>query len=162
MKPLVIGLGNRDRGDDAVGLVVADLLADRGDHDVVAWEGSELDLLDLWRGRPDVVLVDAVVSGRMPGTVQELDATSLEAVASSIAGSSHGFDLVWVVKLARRLGALPERLRIVAVEAADLGHGAGLSAPVELASGEVVEQLSAWSRNPVVDVAVRPATVHGA
>jgi len=74
-RPLVIGVGNRDRGDDAVGPVVADAVADRcGDAvESIVVEGDLADLALRWGDAQTVVVVDAMVGGAAPGTVVELD-----------------------------------------------------------------------------------------
>ncbi|MGA8248276.1 MAG: hypothetical protein WB797_15335, partial [Nocardioides sp.] len=60
---LVVGLGQPDRGDDAVGPEVARAVATRGLPGVRVLEREDpADLLDTWRGHDLVVLVDAVRS----------------------------------------------------------------------------------------------------
>ena len=75
---VVIGVGNRMRGDDAAGLVVIDRLTGRLPADVrlVESAGDVTHLLDAWRDASRAIVVDAVVSGEEPGTVHRLDARS--------------------------------------------------------------------------------------
>ena len=93
-------------------------------------------LIDLMAGRDLVVVVDAVRSGAAPGTLHVRDAGAADPPLPSWgagATSTHGFGLAEVLDLARTLGALPERLVVVGVEAAGFDHGAQLSPAVSAA-----------------------------
>jgi hydrogenase maturation protease len=122
---LVIGIGNDSRGDDAAGLEVARLA------DGVPFVGDLSGLLELWSGEDDIVVVDAMRSGRLPGTVVWFDVTAgdpLPPLRSDV--SSHLFDLSQAVELARTLGRMPWRLRVVGIEIVDVELGEELSDPV--------------------------------
>ncbi len=144
MSRLVIGLGHRDRGDDAVGLVVAERLTELG-LDAVAWEGSELDLLEVWETHDHVVVVDALVSGSPVGTIRRLAADEVGPHATDLTGGSHGFGLPWLVQLAETLGRLPPRLEIIAIEAGGCELGHPLHPMVAQAADAVVADLVANS-----------------
>jgi hydrogenase maturation protease len=134
---LVVGLGQVDRGDDAVGPAVARAVADRGLDGVVVMEHEDpTSLIDSWEGHDLVVVVDAVRAGSPGGTVHLLEAGA-EAVALPVSSwatagrdGTHAFGLGPVVELARALGRLPRRLVLVGVEAEQLDHGAALSPAV--------------------------------
>ena len=136
MTRLVVGLGNADRGDDAVGLDVARrvLALSPADVDVVTTDDPAA-LLDLWAGADDVVVVDAVVSRGEPGTVVRVDggATGLPIHGWSV-GGSHALGLGAAVELSRALGRLPARLVIVGVE---IGRSAPGSEPSPAVSAAV-------------------------
>ena len=70
-RPIVIGLGNPDRGDDAAGRVVAQILKSRGarGYDVVEARGEATEILALFEGRENVTLIDACVSGAPAGAL---------------------------------------------------------------------------------------------
>ena len=139
MRTAVIGLGNRDRGDDAVGLLVADRLAARRPGcDVLAWERPELDLLEVLGGYDRVVLVDAVRSGAPVGTVLVREGVP----ATDGPGGSHGFGVGAVLRLAASLGRLPADLRLVLVEIGSTDHGAALAPAVDGAADGLVGRLA--------------------
>lgn len=134
---LVIGLGQPDRGDDAVGPEVARAVAARGLSGVEVVERADpLDLLDAWAGHDLVVLVDAVRSGAPAGTLHRVDAGAARdavparAWAASGRGGTHAWGIGEVVGLARALGRLPGHLVVLGVEAEGFEHGAPLSAGV--------------------------------
>jgi hydrogenase maturation protease len=76
------------------------------------------------------VVVDAACSGRPPGTVLVLDAHRQQLPVWAGAGSTHAFGLDAVVELLAALGRLPQRLLLVAIEAAGFDPGAALSPAV--------------------------------
>lgn len=132
---LVIGLGSRDRGDDAVGSVVAAEVAALGLPGVrVLVHEDPTCLVELWGEADDVVVVDAVRSGAAPGTVRVLDASTGaladRAWAGTGRGGTHAFGVAAAVELARALRRLPPRLLLVGVEASSFEHGASLSPAV--------------------------------
>ena len=118
MTALVVALGHPDRGDDAVGGLVADRLPERPDVVVHRVPGDPSRLLDdpLWATADTVVVVDAVRTGAPPGTVQRWDAAGLVRPGAAITTETHGLGLVSVLALADALGRLPARCTIVGVE----------------------------------------------
>lgn len=146
---LVVGLGSVDRGDDAVGPVVAglvsDVVADRRIEDVrVILHEDPTALIDLWSGAGLVVVVDAVVSGQEAGTIHVLETGAGEQALPTSAWSgagragTHAFGVAGSVELARALHRLPPRLVLLGIEAASFDHGAPLSEPVTAAVDRAV------------------------
>lgn len=144
---LVVGLGSPDRGDDAVGVVVARAVAARGlpGVDVLTHE-DPTDLVELWSGRQLVVVVDAVRSGAEPGTIAVVETGAdgerlpEPAWGRTGRGGTHAFGLASAVELARALHRLPGRVALVGIEASSFEHGAPLSAPVAAAVPLAVER----------------------
>ncbi|MEZ5727107.1 MAG: hydrogenase maturation protease [Burkholderiaceae bacterium] len=128
-RPLVIGIGEPMRGDDAFGRRVAQALAAMNDArvDVVECRGAADALLELFEGRDRVVIVDACRSGEMPGTMTRFDATTGPLPAVLDAASTHGFGLAAGIELARSLGRLPRACIVLAVVGEDFGVGRRLS-----------------------------------
>ena len=129
MKPLVVGLGSVDRGDDAVGVLVVRQVADVPGVDVVEVSDPSR-LVDLGAGRDVMVLVDAVSSGSAPGTVHVLEVGEEALPIRSAAASTHWVGLDEVIELARVLDMLPVRVVLVGIEAGSLERGSELTAPV--------------------------------
>ena len=151
--PLVVGLGAPDRGDDAVGVVVARGVAARclPGVDVVVHE-DPTDLVELWTGRELVVVVDAVRSGAEPGSVVLLETGAVGERLPEAAwgrtgrGGTHAFGLAAAVELARALRRLPPRVVLVGVEAISFEHGAPLSPPAAAAVPTAVDRVLAIVR----------------
>lgn len=134
-RTLVIGLGNPDRGDDGVGICVAQTLEGTLPDDVTlkTRRSDMLALLEDWRGYDVVICVDAAASMGNPGHIHRIepDADALP-VAPGLA-SSHGIGLAESLALSRALGTAPKRLVVFAIEGVSFETGAALSPEVAAA-----------------------------
>ncbi len=142
---LVVGVGNEDRGDDALGPLAARLLARAwGDAPppglrVLAWTGDPTGLLDVWTGVQRLVLIDAMVSGAAPGSCCRYGGDA--AFVSAGATSSHGFGLAGALALARALGRAPPSVEVWGIEGARFGAGEPLTPAVRSAVEALVARL---------------------
>lgn len=144
---IIIGIGNRFRQDDAVGLVVARRLRALTPHfPVVEHEGDPLDLLSRWDGHDLAILIDALNAPDEVGRVRRFDPGEHVRPAGEAIVSSHGHSLWDAYTLAGLLGQQPERVLIYAISGARFGHGENLSAAVEHAVDEVVASVLAEVR----------------
>ncbi len=151
-RPLVIGLGAEARSDDGIGLDVVRALRTEPALPAEVVEGpADLSrLLDLWSGRPLVILVDAVRSGAPPGTVVRWDGGEATRLPSGLALSTHGLSLPDMLHLAAFLGRLPPRLVVFGIEAREFGPGTDRSPEVRGAVPDVCRRI-------VREIAGRPA-----
>ncbi len=148
---LVVGLGSPDRGDDAVGPVVARRVASLGLAGVrVLAHEDPTDLVESMTGASAVVVVDAVWSpGSTPGQLVVLETGDGAAPLPEDAwertgrGGTHAFGLASAVELARALRRLPPRVVLVGVVASTFEHGAGLSPAVRAAVEPAVATIRA-------------------
>ncbi|HHT9130352.1 MAG TPA: hydrogenase maturation protease [Candidatus Brocadiaceae bacterium] len=149
---LVIGVGNAYRGDDVVGLVVAQHLKEQAlEHVNVLEEGGDgVALMESWRNADTVILVDAVYSGAKPGTLHRFDAYAQPIPVKFFHYSTHTFGVAEAIELSRTLNQLPPRLIIYGIEGKCFEAGAGLSFEVEEAARTVVKciQRDIYSINP--------------
>jgi hydrogenase maturation protease len=146
---LIVGIGNPDGGDDAVGREVVRLLRRRtpAGIEVLHESGEATRLLSLLQEAEVAVLVDAAVSGAAPGTVRRFDAGA-GALPSGLAElSSHGLGLAQAIELARALGAAPQRCIVYAIEGRRFEPGAPLSPEAARAAAEVAESILAEMRS---------------
>jgi hydrogenase maturation protease len=134
----VIGVGQRDRGDDSVGLdLAAHLRAEATDIlDIVSGAAEAAALLAQLEGAPAAIVVDCVRGGGSPGTVLRLgpDIASWPPCRPT---SSHGNALADALALGGALGCLPPRLVVFGIVGEAFGLGAPVSAAVRLAVPEV-------------------------
>jgi hydrogenase maturation protease len=137
---MVIGVGNRWRGDDAAGLAVAQRVREltRSGIDAHEVEGDATTLVETWSGADAVVIVDAATSGAPPGTIRRFDARSVPLPARCVRSSTHAFGVPDAIELARALGRLPARLEVYAIEGASFTAGDRLTPAV----GQAVEWLA--------------------
>jgi hydrogenase maturation protease len=141
---LVVGIGQRDRGDDVAGLLVADLLRDT--TGVVA-RGLEVDATAIlsdpaWDASDRVVLVDAVRTGAPPGTVHRWDGEAVGRLEPRPEVSSHGLGLDTTVRLATALGRCPRRLQLLGIEGSSFVTGTPPSPAVTAAAHRLAGELA--------------------
>lgn len=143
--PLVIGVGQEQRGDDAAGLWVARRLAERAAPGlrVVEHDGDGMDLLLSWEGAEQVIVVDAVVSGsRAVGDVHRYEADREPLPAEIFAGAStHALGVADAIELARAVERLPKRIVVYGIEGACFDTGSTPGPEVERAVNRVAEQV---------------------
>jgi hydrogenase maturation protease len=137
---VVIGVGNRWRRDDAAGMEVVAALRGRVDDAVILVEsdGEPARLLDAFALAPDVVMVDAVVTGAESGTIHRFTSENLPR-QMGIGQSSHLVQLVESIELGKLLGRLPNGLVLIGIEATDFSNGEGMTPPVAAAIASAVD-----------------------
>jgi hydrogenase maturation protease len=138
MQRIVIGIGNRDRGDDGAGIAVAEELTELTTHAVAS---GSLDLYELWTADDDVVVVDAMRSGATPGTVRSFDVTD-EPLPDETFASTHSFGPAASIEIARALGRMPASIEVIGIEAGDFTAGAAMSPAVARAVRDVTRGIA--------------------
>ena len=144
----LIGIGQDLRGDSAAGMETVRLWqktypATAADPRVCVKQPGMpgLELIELLGDTDAVLLVDAVQSGAVPGT---LHLVKLEQVDPSVkpGGSSHGWGAGETLALARELKyALPEQIFILGIEAASFAMDTPLSKAVSDSLAKAVEMI---------------------
>ncbi len=101
--PIIVALGNPDRGDDGAVLRVAARF--QGEAPVVLAGRPGASLLDLLSPERDTILLDVVRSGSTPGTLHRIPLSELDPdLLPDLRVSSHGFGPGEAIALARALG----------------------------------------------------------
>jgi hydrogenase maturation protease len=136
----IVCCGTPCRGDDAVGLVVAERLQQLG-IEISACTGEATDLLLAMNGAEEVLIVDAVVTKGAPaGTIYEWHDGGTEFQHNSF--TTHGLGVAEGIALARVLGRLPERIHLYSIEAKTLELGGEVSAEVRRATDELARRIA--------------------
>ncbi len=134
---VVAGLGNLHRHDDAAGLIIAEKVerAGTGGVDNIGPIEDPLDLLGAWDGAEHAVVVDAVRTGAIPGTVHVIellaDAAHRATLPERPEVSTHGIGLAGVLRLAAATGTAPRRVTAVGIEGQNFERGQGLTDSVQ-------------------------------
>lgn len=124
MRPLLIGIGNCLRGDDGAGPDLVSRLriqCTQGqtkwqDFDICVSDGNAMSLVDLWVGRQDVIIVDAIWDPtKHPGSLIVLDAKDLGSMGNHLRSSTHSFGLNDAIKISKSLENLPPRITILGI-----------------------------------------------
>ena len=142
-RTVVIGIGNRLRGDDWAGIAVAERLRDRVPLgvDVVSCHEEPSRLMDAWEGADSVVLIDTVSSGAPAGTLHRFEAGDEAIPARTFRSSTHAIGIADTIELARALGRLPRRVRVYGIEAGSFTTGAEPTQAVESAVAFLVKDV---------------------
>jgi hydrogenase maturation protease len=158
---LVIGVGNDYSGDDAVGRVVARELKsiEGGSVRVVEESGEGTALIQVWKGTDLVIVVDAVHSGGVPGTIYRFDTEAQPIPTRFFRYSTHAFSVAEAIELARALSQLPAKLVVYGIEGKNFASGAALSSEAAAAVGEVVGRIKEEAVSGSFDVTLSQAPV---
>jgi len=140
---VIIGIGNRYRGDDALGCIVAAELGSMSLPGVrcIEHDGEPAALIESWQGVEQVVLIDAVSSGAAAGTVRHFDLAKQALPEEFNLYSTHAFGVPQAVELARALDKLPPQIAFVGVEGECFDAGVELSAAVRQAKDIVIAEI---------------------
>lgn len=142
----IVGCGNANRCDDAVGVEVARRmrghLAARSDVQVFDCGTAGMEVMFAARGTDHLIIVDASSTGSEPGTIYEVPGEELE---QDYTPSLNLHDFRWDHALAagRQIFAAdyPSRVEVFLIEAERLDLGLDLSPSVARAADRVVEKL---------------------
>lgn len=117
---VIIGMGNPQLSDDGVGLAVAVAVAEqlkgRMKLTVTELNTGGIRLMEAMAGFRQAVVVDAMLSGAPPGTVQRFDPGNFVTTRNTF--SSHDTDFTTAYDLGKMAGVpLPEQLSFWGIEA---------------------------------------------
>ncbi|MBK1876241.1 hydrogenase maturation protease [Pelagicoccus mobilis] len=139
---LVIGIGNPERQDDSIGIVIARKLKEWSPDKITAIEasGEATELIERFGQASKIIVVDAVCSGQEVGCIHCIDAIEKPIPTDWFSQySTHDFGLAEAVELARNLGQLPQSLLIIGIEGMCFEMGTNLSPEVEDAIRPAIE-----------------------
>lgn len=145
----IAGIGNRWRGDDALGVTLVERLADAPPAGVECrlWEAADALTLahELLGLATPVLVVDAADLGAPPATWRLLAADEVRLHDPCGSASTHGLRLATGIELAQALG-FDRRLWLFAVQPDRCEVGAGLSPALAAALDSLIEALRAAAR----------------
>ena len=138
-----VGVGSEFRGDDAIGLRVLRQLKGYLPAGARAIEltGDQSYLLELMRFTDAMIIVDAVQSPAPAGTVFRINAGHGPVRKEFLPFSTHSFDSVNAVELARALGILPVTTLIYGIVGKDFSYTTKLTPEVSEAVDIIEERI---------------------
>jgi hydrogenase maturation protease len=146
----IIGLGNPLRGDDGVGVRVAELLAAcqlPKDVEVIDGGTQGLGVVNLMEGRQRVIFVDAANIGKTPGEFIRftLDEVDLSGGSSPLGEGQHlnvhYAGLREALLLAQALDTLPRTVVVFGVQPANTDWESRLSPEVEAGLADLIDAI---------------------
>jgi hydrogenase maturation protease len=146
---LIVGVGNGYRSDDAVGLYVSRRIEREKIRNVSVINGISdgTSLLDLWDKREQVILIDAVCSGREAGFLHRFDGLAENIPEEYFSAySTHSFTIPGTIELGKTLNMLPRKMVVFGIEGRNFEAGNKLSPSVKQAAQiliiEIIESLN--------------------
>ncbi len=137
---VILGVGNLVRGDDGVGVHVAQALLARGcPEGVTVLDGGTAPLDALaYVGLVDrLIIVDAADLGEAPGAIRRLTPDDLlPAQGDSV--SLHDLDLLWALGVLRATGQEPAQVTIIGVQPESLDWSTDLSPALSARLDEII------------------------
>lgn len=163
MRILVLGTGNILLTDEAIGVYIAQALADRyilPDYvDVMDGGTAGMELLGSMAGRDHLIITDAIVTTKSaPGTIRILRDEEVPALFTNKI-SPHQLGLSDVLSALRFTGEFPAKLTLVGVVPASLEPGIGMTPLREATVEPALQQVLAILRESGVE-AVKKETAH--
>ena len=133
--PLVVGYGNTLRGDDAAGVIAAELVRERlPGVDVVVVHDIQPELAEALTRRPLVIFLDAAEG------IEELVCATIDTSAPVPPVQSHLFSPSQILALCSSLyGSIPPKVYIVGIPAHDFSYAQEISALTAVAIEESVD-----------------------
>lgn len=153
MTTLIMGLGNTIMSDDGIGPKVIGLLQRDGDlpENVRLLDGGTLglDLLPYLEGVERLILVDAVETGKAPGTLVRLAGEEVP-LAIETRLSPHQMGLKDLLAVARLMECLPQEVVLIGMQPACLEMDTELTPDVVRRLPELLDMVRGEVRNPRV------------
>ncbi|WEK37969.1 MAG: hydrogenase maturation protease [Candidatus Pseudobacter hemicellulosilyticus] len=142
-KVLLLGIGNYLMGDEGIGVHIAQRLAAAGPPpglDILDGGTGGFHLLEYFEQYPQVILVDATLDGRPPGTIRLI--TPRFASDFPQAMSTHDIGLKDLVGALQLLGRMPDiQLLVVSIDSIQQ-QGTELTEEIEKVVPEIIEKVN--------------------
>lgn len=142
MKAIVVGIGNPNFTDDAVGLKIVEQLD--GKVDTVSLLNISFQIIDSILGYDVAVIVDGVKSGAQPGSIVEFDANYWGNIYAS---GTHNLSIFEILRIGYTLfpEEMPKEIKIIGIEVEDVETlSRQCTAKVEAAIPEAVAKIKEY------------------
>ena len=140
---IIIGIGNRNRGDDALGCLVVEKLNALGtiEHEIIEHNGEPASLMDRWLDYSRAIIIDAVSSHGEAGTVFNFDLKAEQLPKEFRRTSTHGFGLFEAIELGRVFDTLPDQMSFHGIEGSNFQMGDKVSEELNNAIDKIIENV---------------------
>jgi hydrogenase 3 maturation protease len=141
-KVALVGVGNRMRGDDAIGPVLIDLVMGKVPHAIDADGAPENVTAAIRRLKPSaIIFLDAASLGEAPGSARIVEAGEMEKLEASI----HNFSLDVVMEYLE--GTTGADVFLVGVQPERIGEGESISPELKKPLEEIASILISAIKN---------------
>lgn len=144
----IIGCGNLNRCDDAVGVLIVQNLKKilkifpKADVQVYDCGTGGMEVMFQARGSHALIIIDASLTGAEPGTIYKVPGDVLEQLPDP-GHNLHDFRWNHAIAAGRKIfkDQFPQDVRVYLIEAESLGFGLGLSTIVQQSADRVLSEL---------------------
>ncbi len=158
---LVLGVGNVLMGDDGLGSRAVRAFEARYELppgvEVIDGGTGGLALLELLQGFESVIVIDAILSGAEPGTIERYGGEELKGAKHPPRASAHQVGLYELIETARFSGHAPS-VTLIGVVPEKVLAGSGLSKTLQKTIGPVTEKIVDELRLLGIECKARPVS----
>ncbi|MFN4112131.1 MAG: hydrogenase maturation protease [Ignavibacteria bacterium] len=130
--PLIIGIGNEFRGDDAIGIIIARKLKEDFPTFEIIESSNELELIEYFKNYDRIVLIDAINSEQDEnGSIKKITVDKDFEFSKLNFFSSHSISLSEILQIAKIIGHLPPTLIILGINCSNFKLGSSISFDIE-------------------------------
>ena len=142
-KIVVIGIGNLLLMDEGIGVhTINELEKHDLPESIEIYDGGTggFKLIDLMHGAARVIFIDAVETGKAPGSVTIFSAEDVHSIYNKKKYSLHDTDLMEIIKMAEMLGN-PPMIEIVGIQPKTINYGTTLSKELAVSMSNIVNSV---------------------
>ena len=142
-KIVVIGIGNLLLMDEGIGVhTINELETHDLPKSIEIYDGGTggFKLIDLMYGAARVIFIDAVETGKAPGSVTIFSAEDVHSIYNKKKYSLHDTDLMEIIKMAEMLGN-PPMIEIVGIQPKTINYGTTLSKELAVSMSNIVNSV---------------------
>ena len=142
-KIVVIGIGNLLLMDEGIGVhTINELETHDLPKSIEIYDGGTggFKLIDLMQGAARVIFIDAVETGKAPGSVTIFSAEDVHSIYNKKKYSLHDTDLMEIIKMAEMLGN-PPMIEIVGIQPKTINYGTTLSKELAVSMSNIVNSV---------------------
>lgn len=134
-KYLILGIGNKFRGDDGAGVAAAEKICEFciEKFDVMILDGEGTEIMEAWKDYQNVIIIDAVQVNGSAGKIYELNANEENLHSDFFNYSSHAFGLAEAINVSKVMNKLPKFLIVYGIEGMHFNFDTKLSPKIEKA-----------------------------
>lgn len=144
----IIGIGNTVMGDDGAGVKVLQHLPDElpGGVSIIELATGGMTLLHKFENLDMAIICDAVDFNGQPGEIRVFRPEEVDSI-KTLGYSLHDIDILKVLELAKKLGQLPEKVFIAAIQPVNVEFSETLSPEVEASLPELASKIMELIKN---------------
>jgi len=138
----ILGIGNKLRGDDGIGIVVAQSMKNRdlpSDVEVYEVGSGGLKVLHRLENFEKVILVDSVRFGESPGDYSFFSPEEVKSMKGF--SGTHGTDVLEIIELSEKIDKSPEEILILGVQPKSLSLGDDISPVLQDKLSDILDEL---------------------